>query len=264
MNKFFLIVFCLFIYISGFSQKDSIINYLDRNYKKVEREQATYIQTVVKKDSLWLATLFHGNGKMKFRGFFNDEKLKTRVGVFKRFNEEGKLISVQKYNFEGQKDGVYLYFNDEGNNVTSGLYLKGEREGVWKYTDAEKNKRARIVFKKGKVVDYKLWNKAGDILNEELILQRKPQFKNGVKRFNAKLKRDLVKGLIKSGLKTNFLLKFNIDENGKVQDIVLSHKLNPVFEEKIINYFKNLDGLEPAIVANTKVKYPMEIPFIFN
>ena len=264
MKKVVLIVFCLFTSIAVFSQKDSVVNYLDRSYKKVEREQATYIQTVVKKDSLWLATLFHGNGKMKFRGFFKDEKLKTRVGVFKRFNEKGKLISVQKYNFKGKKDGVYLYFNDEGNNVTAGLYSKGEREGVWKYTDNENNKRARIVFKEGKVVDYKLWNKEGNILDEKLILQRRPQFKKGIKRFNSELKRNLVNGLIKDGLKTNFLLKFNIDENGKVQDIVLSHKLNPVFEQKIRNYFKSLEGLEPAIVANIKVKFPMEIPFIFN
>lgn len=264
MKKVVFIVFFLFVSISVFSQKDSIVNYLDRTYKKVEKEQATYIQTVVKKDSLWLATLFHGNGKMKFRGFFNDKKLKTRVGVFKRFNDKGKLISVQKYNLKGKKDGVYLYFNEEGNNVTTGLYSKGKREGVWKYTDNEKNKRARIVFKKDKVVDYKLWNKEGNILDEKLILQRKPQFKNGVKRFKIKLKRDLVSGLIKEGLKTNFLLKFNIDENGKVQDIVFSHKLNPVFEEKIINFFKNLEGLEPAIVANRKVKYPMELPFVFK
>ena len=239
MKKVVLIVFCLFTSISVFSQKDSIVNYLDRSYKKVKREQATYIQTVVKKDSLWLATLFHGNGKMKFRGFFKDEKLKTRVGVFKRFNEKGKLISVQKYNFKGEKDGVYLYFNDEGDNITAGLYLKGEREGVWKYTDNENNKRARIVFKEGKVVDYKLWNKEGNILDEKLILQRIPQFKNGVKRFNSELKRNLVNGLIKDGLKTNFLLKFNIDKEGNVQNISITPKLDSKYEEQIINYFAN-------------------------
>ena len=65
MKKNFLVVFSLLISFSVFSQKDSIVNYLDRYYKKVKKEQATYIQTIVKNKSLWLGTLYHGNGKIK-------------------------------------------------------------------------------------------------------------------------------------------------------------------------------------------------------
>ena len=65
MKKNFLLLFSLFISFSVFSQQDSIVNYLDRYYKKVKKEQATYIQSIVKNKSLWLGTLYHGNGKIK-------------------------------------------------------------------------------------------------------------------------------------------------------------------------------------------------------
>jgi outer membrane lipoprotein-sorting protein len=57
MKKNFLLLFYLFVSVSAFSQKDSVVNYLDRNYKKVKKEQATYIQTIVQKDSSWLGTV---------------------------------------------------------------------------------------------------------------------------------------------------------------------------------------------------------------
>ena len=76
MKKNFLLLLCLFVSVSTFSQKDSVVNYLDRSYKKVKKEQATYIQTIVEKDSYWLGTVYFGSGKMKLQGNFKKKNLK--------------------------------------------------------------------------------------------------------------------------------------------------------------------------------------------
>ena len=264
MKKKFLIIFSLFVSITVFSQKDSIVNYLDRNYKIVKKEQATYIQTIVKKDSLWLGTVYFGNGKMKLQGNFKKKNLKTRTGLFKSFDEKGHLKSTQQYNSDGKKDGVYNYFNVKGEEITKGFFHKGKKEGIWKYLDERKNNRARIAFKKGKVLDYKLWNEEGETINEDLVLLRKPRYKKGSILFRAKLEKELIRDLRKKGLKTNFLLKCYVDVFGKVQDISITPKLDTPFEEEIIHYFKNLSDLQPGIIANMKVKYPLELPFIFK
>ena len=264
MKYKFLILLTFFISYSVFSQKDSVVNYLDRHYKKVIKQRATYIQTIVKKDSLWLATVYFGNGKVKIQGNFENKNLKTRVGVFKVYDESGNLKSTQNYNSKGKKDGSYYYYNDKGEEITKGFFLKGKRDGIWKYLDNQKNNRARIRFKKGKVLNYKLWNEEGKTIDEDLVLLKKPRYKRGTKKFKAKLNKELIIGLRKKGLKTNFLLKCYVDVFGKVQDISISPKLDVSFEEKIIHYFKNLSDLEPGVIANMKVKYPLEIPFIFN
>lgn len=264
MKKMFFVLFCFWVPISVFSQKDSIVNYLDRRYKKVKKEQATYIQTIVKKDSLWLGTVYFANGKMKLQGNFEKRNLKTRTGLFKIFNDSGNLKSIQEYNSKGKKEGVYYYFNDQGEGITKGYFLKGNREGVWEYKDDAKNDRARIVYKKGKVLSYNLWNEDGKVLTEDLVVLRAPAYKDGEEKFKIKLKNELISDLKNEGLKTNFLLKCHIDVNGRIQDISVSPKIDANFEEKIINYFKNLEGIQPGIIANMKVKYPIEIPFILN
>jgi antitoxin component YwqK of YwqJK toxin-antitoxin module len=264
VKKKIILIFSLFISVTVFPQKDSIVNYLDRNYKNVKKEQATYIQTIVKKDSLWLGTVYFGNGKMKLQGHFIKKNLKIRTGIFSVFNDKGYLKSIQHYSSDGKKDGIYYYFNDKGERITKGFFLKGKKEGIWKYLDDYKNNRARVSFKKGKVLDYKLWDEEGEILNEDLVLLRKPRYKKGPIRFKAKLNKELIINLRKKGLKTNFLLKCYVDTFGKVQNISITPKLDSSFEQKIIYYFKNFSDLEPGIIANMKVKYPLELPFIFK
>jgi len=264
MKKKFLLIFTLFISFSVFSQQDSIVNYLDRYYKKVKKEQATYIQTIVKKKSLWLGTVYFGNGKIKLQGNFEKKNLKTRIGLFKVFDHKGNLKSIQNYNTNGKKNGVYSYFNKKGDRITKGYFLEGRKEGVWKYLDENKKSRARIVYKKGEILDYNLWNEEGITIKENLIISRPPQYKGGRESLKIKLNKELIKGLRKAGLNTNFLLKCSIDKKGKVQDISVIPDIEAKFENKIITYFKKFEGMQPGIIANMKVEFPLEIPFIFN
>jgi hypothetical protein len=108
MKKKFLLIHILFISFSVFSQQDSIVNYLDRYYKKVKKEQATYIQTIVKNKSLWLGTVYFGNGKIKLQGNFEKKNLKTRIGLFKVFDHKGNLKSIQNYNTMEQRTEFML------------------------------------------------------------------------------------------------------------------------------------------------------------
>jgi len=264
MKKNFLVLFSLLISFSVFSQQDSIVNYLDRYYKKVKKEQATYIQTIVKNKSLWLATVYHGNGKIKLQGNFKKEILKTRIGLFRVFDDKGNLKFIQNYNAKGKKHGVYAYYNKKGERITKGYFLEGNKEGVWKYLDQNKMTRARIVFKKGEVLDYDLWNEEGITIKENLIISRRPEYNGGRKQLDLKLKNELMRDLRKSGYQTNFILKCTIDNNGNVRNISVTPTIDEEFENKITTYFKDFEGIQPGIIANMKVEFPLEIPFIFN
>jgi len=264
MKKKFLVLFTLCISFSVFSQQDSIVNYLDRYYKKVTKEQATYIQTIVKNKPLWLGTVYYGNGKIKLQGNFKKKNLKTRIGLFRMFDDNGNLKSIQNYNAKGKKDGVYAYYNKKGERITKGYFSEGRKEGVWKYLDQNMTTRARIVFKKGEVLDYDLWNEEGITIKENLIISRTPQYNGGPKKLDLKLKNELMRDLRESGYQTNFILKCAIDKNGSVRNVSVTPAIGAKFENKIIRYFKNFEGIQPGIIANMKVEFPLEIPFIFD
>ncbi|AOW16089.1 hypothetical protein LPB03_00825 [Polaribacter vadi] len=264
MKKSFLIIFSFFISISSFSQKDSIVNYLDKSYHKIAKERATYIQTIVKKDTLWLATVYFGNGKMKLQGHFKNKNLKTKTGLFKTFNDKGNLKTTQVYNSEGKKDGTYNYYSNNGKVMTVGTFQNGKEVGEWIYLDENLTRRAQIIFKDGKVLNHNLWDDQGSEIKEELVLLKVPEYNEGSRKLRIKLKNELIRDLRKKGLKTNFLLKCEIGKEGNVQNISITPKLDSKYEEQIINYFANLKGIEPGIIANMKVDYPWEIPFIIN
>jgi hypothetical protein len=215
----------------------------------------------VKKDALWLATVYFGNGKMKLQGHFKNKNLKTKTGLFKTFNEKGNLKTTQVYNSEGKKDGEYKYYSNSGKVMTVGTFQNGKEVGEWIYSDENLSRRAQIIYKNGKVLDHNLWDEKGSKIKEELILFRAPEYNDGNRKLRIKLKNELVRDLRKKGLKTNFLLKCDIDKEGSVQNITIAPKLASEYEEQIITYFGNLKGIQPGIIANMKVVYPLEIPF---
>ena len=55
-----------------------------------------------------------------------------------------------------------------------------------------------------------------------------------------------------------------IDKNGSVRNVSVIPAIGAKFENKIIRYFKNFEGIQPGIIANMKVEFPLEIPFIFD
>ena len=95
-------------------------------------------------------------------------------------------------------------------------------------------------------------------------MSRRPQYQRGRKQLDLKLKNELIRDLIKSGYQTNFILKCTIDKNGNVRNISVIPTIDKKFENKIISYFKDFEGMQPGIIANMKVEFPLEIPFIFD
>lgn len=250
--------------INSYSQKDSIVNYLGRKFEKVDKKEAWYTQTIVNKGTVWEAIVYYPNGKPKFEGRFKEMKLKTRLGVFKKFNEKGSLKSIENYNSDGKKEGIYLYFNDEGEQITNGLFTNGKRNGVWKYYDDYKKIRARIVYNQDKIITYKLWNEKGEVLNEELILSRKPNFEGGFEAFKEKLNNELIGKLKKKGLTTNFLVRCTVTEKGQVENLTVLPSLKEDYRKEIETFFYSLENIEPAILTNRKVSYQIDLPIIVN
>ena len=57
----------LMITVNFFAQ-DSIVNYLDSKENKTKKSKAFFVETLVKKNDLWVQTLYHRNRKIKKKG----------------------------------------------------------------------------------------------------------------------------------------------------------------------------------------------------
>jgi antitoxin component YwqK of YwqJK toxin-antitoxin module len=94
---------------------------------------------------------YYPNGNLMYEGYFVEEK---PVGTIKRYHENGKLKAIQQF---ATNDTVKVeYFAGDGSQLAKGLFVKGQKQGVWEYFSKEN----RLVM----VENYKEGLKQGESL----------------------------------------------------------------------------------------------------
>jgi len=74
----------------------------------------------------------YSNGTVMYEGTFKDDK---PVGLFKRYNTEGTLLSELTYNVSKDEAGA-VFFYDDGLKAAEGKYVTRSKEGLWKFWSA--------------------------------------------------------------------------------------------------------------------------------
>lgn len=69
------------------------------------------------------------NGNVMYQGVFRDGH---PVGEFKRFNEQGVLVSVMNFSEDGKTADAVIYYPD-GKPSSKGKYLDQKKEGKWQF-----------------------------------------------------------------------------------------------------------------------------------
>jgi len=87
--------------------------------------------------------VFHENGQIAELGQIINERAE---GVWKKWNENGKLLERIKYK-NGNKSGKLIVRNKDGKLISKGHYdRKGNKTGVWRFRDPETNQISKRNF----------------------------------------------------------------------------------------------------------------------
>ena len=256
-----MIIFVLTSSLKGYSQ-DSIVNYLDRNGKVINKKNAVEIETIVKKDTIWKVTYYYRNGKIKKYGHFKTKDKKAPVGEFVKFNRTGKISSIFFYNFNSKKTGHYKSWFDNGNISSIGMYINDKKESIWKYYHYNGNEACRLYFKKDSILKTVISDVRGNIITDKLVKKKKAEFKGGKDKFIGNIKKltDNIDYQIRGKVYVNFVI--NVD--GKINDVSIDEDLPAQLNKQIVSYFENLEGWEPSIQMNRKVPTHFSIPLNFK
>jgi TonB family protein len=125
------------------------------------------------------------NGNLQMTGAFKEEPCKEKNGDFVYYHENGQLKSKGLF-VNNEKSGYWEFFHENGNKDTYGVYKKGNKEGSW-IRFAENGKEIeKGSFKKGDRVGF--WdvhydnghkNESGFYKKGEMVGEWKFYFKNG-------------------------------------------------------------------------------------
>ena len=107
----------------------------------------------------------YANGQLRYEGRFKNDKCK---GVFKYYDEQGRLKATNEFDKSGEK-ALNKTYAPNGRVMATGYYVNQKKDGVWKYYDAASG-QLRLVEdnKDGKVHGWsRLYNPNNGKLAEE-------------------------------------------------------------------------------------------------
>lgn len=242
--------------------QDSIVNYLDKEGKIIDKINAVEIETIVKKDSLWEVTKYYRNGKIKQIGHFKTKYKTIPIGEFLTFNRKGKISRIIYYDFYGMKNGLSRSWFDNGNISSFEIYQNDKKEGKWKYYHYNGNEACRLYYKNNSILKTIIYDEKGIEIHANLIEFQEPSFKEGLDIFRKRL------GQLHNNLDYQVVgkiyLSFIIDIDGNITDVETSEKLPKELDRRIRIYLENIKGWDPAFHMNRRYPYNFELPLNFS
>ncbi|CAM1352639.1 MULTISPECIES: toxin-antitoxin system YwqK family antitoxin [Tenacibaculum] len=266
MKKNFIIITLLLLCVNNlFSQKDSIVNYINHKEKITKRKkEAKFIETIVKKDTIWVGSLYFRNGKLAKRGAYKFKDKKNPQGKFVEFYRNGNLKKTFSFNKDGDLNGIVKSWFYNGGVDNTLFYINGVKTGIWKYYHTNGNIACRQYFSKGKLMKTLLYNENGVKVKKELIERKKLLFKGGDSKVFFKRIKKMYSTLITSGFQINGRVYLNFIVTSKGKMIVNTSDKIPIdLKNRLKIYFKNIKGWEPAIHMSRKVPVHFSTPFHF-
>ena len=252
----------LLITVNLFAQ-DSIVNFLDYRGNIVKKNNAFSVETIVKKDSVWQYTAYHGGGKLKEKGFYKTKKIVKPVGVSYSFSINGNLLEAKTYDNKSKLTGKYQSWFDNKKINSEGMYSNGSKIGIWKYYHFNGVLATKQYFNKGKLMKSVFYDEVGQKIQADLITYQAPSFNGGgMQEFWERVKD--IHNRIRFQINGVIVLNFDIDIDGNIRNVQSSNKIPKKLDRQLKFYFESIKGWTPAIDMNRRVPYNQTFPLDFR
>ncbi|MGB0891383.1 MAG: hypothetical protein ACPGUU_03450 [Flavobacteriaceae bacterium] len=264
MKKLVYLFLGLITSINIYSQ-DSIVNYLDQNFKITEVKNDThYLKITVKRDSVWENRIYHRDGKILFKNYSYKPYKNSYVGKFLRFHRNKNISKRVFFNKKSNEEGkIITWFDNRKRNYT-GSYKDGIPKGIWKYYHYNGKLASKFYYNtNGDIDKYILYDTNGLETNEkDYIKFLKPKFKGGIDKFNSKL--NYLIDNLSYGINTKLYINFTIDVDGNIKDVIVVNNIPKKLKKEISDFFESIKGWESAIEMNRKIPYKYRFSISFK
>jgi len=206
---------------------------------------------------------FHTNGKLHRILEHGDEGIHVRLAWNKSYHYKVKEL----YDSTGVaivKDGKGYVKEKDDAFIGEGLYLNGMREGLWKFTRADKAVTSEETFAAGKFLSGKVINSDGSsrTYDKEALT---PEFKGGMDGFNRYLSRKIQfpADAMRLGITGKVYVSFVVEADGSISDIKLLNRIYPSLDREALRVIARSPewipgqqhGIPVRVVFNVPVSY---------
>lgn len=257
-------ILLIMLMITGnFFAQDSIVNYLDSKENKTKKSKAFFVETLVKKNDLWVQTLYHRNRKIKKKGQYVKKNKSLPIGNFYEFFRSGNLKRVYSFNDVNQLDGYTKAWFPENKLNYTGNYDNGSKVGIWKYYHVNGKIACKQYFQNSKNIKTVVFDEDGIKIEKDLIEFKQPEFEGGgIDNFFKHIKR--IHENIDFQINGIIYINFDISTEGIVNNVSIDDNIPIKLKRKLILYFESIEGWSPAINMNRKIPYYFTLPLNFR
>lgn len=213
-----------------------------------------------KKDGLWIG--YYSNGMINDSTHYNRDR---PVGTSLRWHRNGFLSDSSVFNGDG--NAVKVSWFDDGSVSAAGRFSAGYKEnGKWKYFHKNGKVSAEEIYESGRLVDRKYFDENGNPEADTTSKDRRSDFPGGPKAWLKYLDK---KGYfppqytITNADSVTVVVRAEIDEDGKVDDVEIVVPFNPSFDDIVKRVLQKSPPWIPAIHHNRKVKSYITQPVTF-
>ncbi len=150
MKVIFLFVLFSFLAMDLLFSQDTITIFYDKNWDEISNKDSAvyYRKAFLDSNRVWTAHDYYISNKIQMTGTYKSKKLKSKHGHFIYYYENGQKKSEGIY-INNNNEGIWTYWDEGGEIHSSGKFLKNEKEGLWKYWYANGQLKGEEIFKKG-------------------------------------------------------------------------------------------------------------------
>ncbi|MBN4071287.1 TonB family protein [Crocinitomix catalasitica] len=283
----FITLILFLININAYGQ-DTTLTYLDKEWEKCKKSQATYYRKVVKKSkSFFEVSDYFTDGQLQMFGAFEDKKLKIKRGEFTYYYSTGKLKYVKHF-VNGKKHGVFRYYYSSGQIESKGEFVADLREGIWTYwwkngeIESEgawangnidglwnfnyKNGgiAAKELYQDDEYVSGEFYNENGQ--NEDGVHQLEPEYPGGESAMMQFIQNNVTYPgkAVEKGIQGIVYIQFVVDTTGALDLIKIVRGIHPLLDNESLRVVKKMPDWYPGIQHNRLVRCKYTLPIHFR
>jgi TonB family protein len=258
----FLMFMLLMIALRLAAQKDTV--YLNKFGDKCYPAEATALQcfTRIADKKYKVETYKYSTGKLASIGYCLTPDSASLEGPFETFHENGQKASEGNYAFNKLIGEWKHYYESNGKLWYVEHFNGGFKDGELKsYYETGELKREEIRKFFGKMVDGKCFNKKGkEIKFTPFEIMPKPDYE-----LPAYLAKNInyPDAARENNLEGRVLLKFYVDENGRIKDVEVKRHVSPEIDAEAIRVVSEMPRWEPGQIDDKVVNTYFYLPIVF-
>ncbi len=174
--------------------------------------------------------------------------------IGKTYTVDGKLKAEGRYLDAGltQPNGPFVFYHANGKVESKGLYVNGNKSGLWERFDVWGGALAEKVYDPEPLANI-IYTRA----------QTMPEFHGGDQRAFVKYVREKVSPISGDKLKGIVTASFVVEKNGELTDVKVIEGKDSVFDGQLVDAVKSTSPWQPGVDQGRPVRVQMRVPVQF-